>query len=464
MKTVTLLALGASLFFSLQAQEKYDTSVFDKLWADPEIEGRIQEGIEQNRKGYLELKIVDTDGKEVQGASLEVNQISHEFLFGANSFLLNGFKTPEENQVYEESFAKIFNFASVPFYWKDIEPKEGTYYYDKNSPKIYRRPAPDIVVEFCEKYDIKMKGHTLIWCSESASLPEWYPKEDFAFKKALRKRIESIADRYGDQIQYWDVANEAYARDLKTWMPEDFVYYTFKLCERAFPLENTLIYNEIPEVFMMQNEEKHSYLFRHKNEYSQLYLHIRSLLDRGAKVDMIGLQFHIFNHIVKVEDVFKGKGFTPQAVFQVLDTYGSLGLPLNISEITFPSLPIGPQGLENQAKLTRNFYRLFFSHPNMEAITWWNVPDGFAYQGEDKYLAGCLTKDLKPKPSYQVLDELINKEWRTNLQLKSDDESQVKFKGFYGKYKVKVNYKGKQFEQVINFTKKGPRAFTIRLN
>ena len=463
MKTIAFL-LGINLFFSLHAQEKYDTSVFDKLWADPEIENRIQEGIEQNRKGYATLTVVDMEGKKIPEASLEINQISHEFLFGANSFMVNGFKTPEENNLYEESFAKVFNFASVPFYWKDIEPKQGTYLFDKNSPKVYRRPAPDIVVEFCEKYGLKMKGHTLIWCSESASLPEWYPKEDFAFKKALRKRIESIAERYGDQIQYWDVANEAYGRDIEVWMPKDFVYYTFKLCERSFPLENTLIYNEIPEVFLMNNGEKHAYLFRHKNEYSQLYLHIKSLLERGAKVDMIGLQFHLFNHIAKVEDVFKGKGFTPQTVFQVLDTYGSLGLPLNISEITFPSLPEGPQGLENQAKLTRNFYRLFFSHPNMEAITWWNVPDGYAYQGEDKYKAGCLNHDLTPKPSFHVLDELINKEWRTNLQLKSDIDAQAKFKGFFGKYKITVSYKGKKYEQIIDFTKKGTHSFKIRLN
>lgn len=432
--------------------QQYDTSVFDKLWADPEIETRIQDGIEENRKGTATIKILDAGKKSIPGAKIEVEQISHEFLFGANTFMLDGFETPERNRKFEEAFKQVFNFASVAFFWKDIEPEEGKYRYGKDSPKIYRRPAPDIVVDFCKKNEIKMKGHTLIWNSRGASLPEWYPKEEYAFKKSFRKRIEGISDRYGDAIQYWDVANETtHVPVSESWLPKDYVYYTFKLCEKYFPMENTLIYNEVPETFV-----KSKY-----GEYSHLYLLIQSLLERGAKIDMIGLQFHIFDHIVPSKDVFLGKGFTPQQVFDVLDLYGELGFPLNISEITFPALPEGPQGLENQAKLTRNFYRLFFSHPQMEAITWWNMPDGYAYGKEDRYHAGCLDKSLEPKPAYHVLDELINREWHTKTEIHSDQEAKAKFRGFFGKYKLTITHNGKKVEHIINLAKHGTRTFNI---
>src|SRR5690606_3943414 len=115
-----------------------------------------------------------------------------------------------------------------------------------------------------------------------------------------------------------------------------------------------LLYNEVPEVFLPKN-------FR--GEYSYLYVLIQNLLERGAKVDGIGLQFHLFPHIVSPQRVYDGtaEAFRPMTVLKVLDTYGQLGLPLNISEITFPSLADDEVGRQNQAKVTRNFYRLFFS-------------------------------------------------------------------------------------------------------
>ena len=118
-------------------------------------------------------------------------------------FMLDGYPTKEMNKKYEDAYVKIFNYASVPFYWKDIEPERGKYRYDANSPIIFRRPAPDRVVEFCKSHNIMMKGHTLVWDSPVASIPEWAPKNRDSLKILLRERIESIADRYKNDIRYW---------------------------------------------------------------------------------------------------------------------------------------------------------------------------------------------------------------------------------------------------------------------
>ena len=45
---------------------------------------------------------------------------------------------------------------------------------------------------------------------------------------------------------------------------------------------------------------------------------------------------------------------------------------------------------------------------------------------------------LCPVPSYQVLYQLIHREWRTELTLKTDENGEASFRGYYGIYDVKV--------------------------
>jgi GH35 family endo-1,4-beta-xylanase len=70
-----------------------------------------------------------------------------------------------------------------------------------------------------------------------------------------------------------------------------------------------------------------------------------------------------------------------------------------------PSRKSTPEGERYQADFVRDFYTLAFSHPGVEAIVWWSVSDKDAWRGMP---AGLLGEDGTPKPSYEVLDELIN--------------------------------------------------------
>lgn len=451
MKKILTICFLTLLTGRISAQE----SKFDQIWNDPQIEERITSGIENNRKGWFTINVKDYNNKPLKDASVKIEQQSHEFLFGANIFMLDGYPTEEMNKKYEDAFAKIFNYASVPFYWKDVEPERGRYRYDANSPVIFRRPPPDRVVEFCKSHNITMKGHTLVWDSPTASLPDWAPGNRDSLKILIQKRIESIAGRYKNDIPYWDVANEATSRKVDVVMPHDYVFDGFKEAEKYFLPQTHLIYNEIPEIFRSEN---------YKEEYSPLYLLLQTLVLRGAKVDGIGLQFHLFEHVFPFQSLLEGKGFSPKAVFQVLDLYGQFGVPMNISEITFPSLPAGPEGLKNQEKITRNYYRLFFSHPAMEAITWWNVPDGKSWGTEGNLKPGLLDENLDPKPSYKVLDELINKEWKTNLSVKISGNPEVKFKGFYGTYKVTITQGRKVAIKYFVLSKNNPNVLDLKLD
>jgi GH35 family endo-1,4-beta-xylanase len=133
------------------------------LKEDAEIDFKIKYGTEMYRKGFGHITLVDSDGNELSAAGIKLKQKSHEYKFGCNAFMLGSFPDAERNQRYEEEFASLFNLAVLPFYWSWIEPEKGKPRFSDDGNFVYRRPAPDRVLEFCNKHNITPKGHPLCW-------------------------------------------------------------------------------------------------------------------------------------------------------------------------------------------------------------------------------------------------------------------------------------------------------------
>lgn len=420
---------------------------FDSLWNDPMIEDRIKKGIEENRMGEFTIQLPLVTGK----AEIEIEQIKHEYQFGCNIFMLKGFKEETQNKRYEQVFVSLFNLACVPFYWKTLEPEKGKPRYGVNSSFVYRRPPPDLIIDFCRQTGITPKGHTIIWDHPVHSIPDWMPTDTTTMKSLITGRIKELGNKYGNTIGTWDVANEVLRTHANIPLPYDYCFNAFSDAQKYFPSTTKLMINEVTtEVW--QNYHR---------EYSPFYLLIKNLLDKGAKIGAIGLQFHFFSEQLHY-DVLAGKSITPTDLFRALDLYGSFGKPLHISEITLPALPFNEEGLKNQAKLTRNFYRLWFSHPSTEAIIWWNMVDGTAVPGEDKWHGGFLNEDLSPKPAFHVLNDLINKEWKTVLKRSVNNSKEVSFRGFYGEYSIRIKQGNKVTEKKVTMSKNGEHVFSMK--
>jgi hypothetical protein len=120
-----------------------DSYPYRATWSDTAVEAEIEAGIERHRKADAALLFVDANGSPVTDIEVRVEQISHAFLFGANLFVLGQLKTPELNHRYEAAFTKLFNQATVPFYWVDLEPEEGKLRFDERSAYRWRRPPTD---------------------------------------------------------------------------------------------------------------------------------------------------------------------------------------------------------------------------------------------------------------------------------------------------------------------------------
>ncbi|MBE6211225.1 MAG: 1,4-beta-xylanase [Rikenellaceae bacterium] len=501
MKKAILSAVLAVVAVSVQAQiqfprsqaedtKGYMSEAYWKLW-NPEEQARIEADIEKYRKADGEFSVVDIK----RNSEVKIEQISHEFIFGAHIFNFNQLGTKERNDRYKEMFGTLFNRATIPFYWREFELEQGkprfaTEYRDteefwNNCENPYdelhwRRPSTDQLVEFCEQKGIQMHGHVLVWGSRLIR-PRWYfnlfNKEELAAHKRLfpnepnryqnkdvqsdewkemsfeevaqtfpnyvktmplvmENRIKQIAEHYGGRLQSWDVVNESARDDDQGFLIEnhpvsksrygllygDYPYHALKCAEKYFPSDVALNIND----------------YHRKPGYTT---QVKRLLERGCKIDIMGIQMHLFN-VQHCMDIANGvKIQTPSQVREYIGWASEANLPLHLSEVTITAPSQDERGFMIQAIITQQLYRLWFSQEKMMGITWWNTVDGCGIKGEPS-VSGIFFRDMKEKPAYYALDQLINHEWKTNLSVKPDAEGKVRFRGFKGKYRI--TYKDKR--------------------
>ncbi|WP_298652770.1 endo-1,4-beta-xylanase [uncultured Proteiniphilum sp.] len=400
-----------------QNSESVMSDAYFNFWNE-QVQNKISADIEKNRKSDAVLKFENLPA----GTQIEIKQISHDFLFGGNIFLFGDCGSPKKNKKYEETFGDLFNAATIPFYWKTLEPEQGNLRFEAGSSYEYRRPPTDPVVDFCESKGINMNGHAIIYGMRRWGHPTWMPEDREIMEEHFEKHIRKLAERYKGRIQRWDVVNEPTDQANRGAMPDDYTYKSFRWAMEYFP---DLV------KFNINDSDMHWDMTLYRR-----YLEIvRNLIDRGIRLDYVGLQMHIFNPDESRKIADGADILTPEKIYKRLDLMSEAGRPLHVSEVTVSAPDDSEEGKAIQAEITKNFYRLWFSHSNVMGITWWNVVDGGAAPGEPSF-SGIYDKELRLKPVYHVLDELINNEWRTQTIVKTSNDGVVKFRGFKGRYVV----------------------------
>lgn len=387
-----------------------------------EVVANTGAAIEKNRKAEATVRVIDAAGRPVPGARLTVEQTTHDFLFGANIFGFDRYRSEAQNAAYKQRFAELLNYATVGFYWRWYEQERGRPGYANT----------DKVVAWCREHGIRLKGHPLLWADE-AGVPMWsqgQPSPDIQ-----RQRVEQIMRRYQGKIEFWEVVNEpAHLPGLKIDQPYRWA--------RSADTSAYLIVNDYhvlsdggPAFFKLLTEA----------------------IQNGVPFDGIGIQAH----------EPRTMRFPLDRVQQTLDQYATLGKELHITEFE----PAGSgqkitgshrQGTWDeaaQAEYAEKFYRVCFAHPAVRAITWWDLGD----QGSFIPGGGMLRADLSPKPVYERLKRLIHEEWKTSAEGTTDGEGAFSFRGFLGAYKVVVAVQDRTVEQQLHLEKGQANALTISL-
>ena len=424
MKTVILLIGLLFSTFSLQAQDYEDvmSEAYWKIW-NSDVQASINKNIEQYRKGDAELNIPS-------GVTVKIEQLSHSFIFGGNIFLFGQLETTQQNRQYENTFGALFNSATLPFYWKTLEPEQGKPRYTAGSSYIFRRPPVDPILEFCESNKIMTKGHAIIYGMRRWGHPDWMPSDRKEMEFYFEKHIQELALRYKDRIQIWDVVNEPVDQANRGIMPDDYTYKSYKWAMKYFPESVIFNINDID--------------FKSGIPYTRRYVEIaRNMIDRGIRIDNVGAQMHIFNP-VEAQKIAEGDNIlTPAKLTDVVDCLNEVGRPVHVSEVTVCAPDSTSIGSAIQAVIAENLYRFWFSCHNITGITWWNVVDGGGAPGEPSY-SGLYDKRMRKKPVYETLDRLINREWKTSLTTTSNAQGVVRFRGFKGHYRATwINKNGK---------------------
>lgn len=440
----TALIFTALLAFSafLAADEPNDpmSPEYRKIWND-DVQRAIDERIETYRKADATLELQNVR----PNTPVKVEQIGHQFLFGAHIFNFDQLGTPQRNAKYKEMYGTLFNSATVAFYWKTFEPTQDKLRFDvtpedteefwnacaepKKQPH-WRRPPSEPVIQFLESKKIWIHGHPLIWGNRMWQHPEWLTTDAAKvdeMEALFKERVRRLAERYGERVNSWDVVNES-ADDFPLkdkasrygLMPDDYTYKAFVWANEFLPKSAQLNINDysVNDVYSAQ---------------------IRSLLERGCRIDRVGIQMHLFNPKETLA-VAEGKQVqTPDVQFKRLsaaDAGSGATKPLHLSEITITAPGDDERGRAIQAEVARNLYRYWFSWPTMSAITWWNTVDDCGAPGEPT-TSGLFTRDMEPKPSFFALNKLINDEWKTRFEFTADGETVKKdFRGFKGTYRV----------------------------
>ena len=404
----------------------------------------VQGNIQRYRKADFRLSVKQKDNTPVAGATITVKQVSHDFKFGSNAFMAGGFETAEHNIKYDSVFKNTFNQAVLPFYWKDDEPQRGVYRFDKNSPKIHRRPNPEFMLDWCKQNEVEPKAHNLVW--DGSGLPEWLPRTPEALDPQLTLRIRELAKRFADKIPVWDVVNEFLSRDRRSFMKDSHLYY-FKLAMELFP-----------NCELIANEDTERTWDSFTVDSSRFYLYLQHLLLSGCKVDGIGMQYHLFSKKEVLHERIN-TSLNAENLLNCQAFYATFGKDIHVSEISIPAYNDPGKGEEIQARMTETLFKIWFSGERVSSIVWWNLVDGYAsclpqWGWDENYFgAGLFRKDLSPKPAFSVVENLINKEWHTEQSLASDRNGYATFNGFFGNYLVTLEKNGQKTEQTVHFAK-----------
>jgi len=402
---------------------------------------KADERILENRTAEQVLRLIGPDGEAVQeGLTARIEQRRHKFLFGCNVFKLNRCETAQGNRAYEEHFSELFNYATLPFYW-------WTYTSQKGRPADART---DEIVRWCEAHDITTKGHPLAWNYVD---PQWLPDDAGTAMDLQMARIERCVTRFAGDIDIWDVVNEAThydRRQIRKQAPKltkaitqigvgEYVRDAFERARAANP-KATLLIND----------------YRTDPEYINKVL--KELVDEQGKAlyDVIGIQSHMH-----------GRYWGPEKTWMVCERFAQFGKPLHFTETTLVSGPkrkkswdTTPAGEERQATEAVEFYTVLFSHPAVEAITWWDFTDQGAWQAAP---AGFLRKDMTPKPMYHELKKLIKGKWWTQTSDKVSSDGTVAFRGFLGEYEVVIEDADRKLVGSFRLDGAGARPIEVRL-
>ena len=374
-----------------------------------------------HRKVNKRIRFTDMGGNPLSNREISIKQTDHKFLFGCGGFDFIPYvlKGEEEYRQVTEAWLEIFNYATLPFYWGNYEPREG-------------EPNKDVLMKtalYLKDKGVAVKGHPLCWHTVCADWLMDYDNETI-LKKQLA-RIDREVTGFKGVIDMWDVINEVVIMPIF----DKYDNAITRICKEKGRV------GLIKEVFARAHESNPDavLLLNDFNTSVNYEILIDGCLNAGVPISAIGIQSH-------QHQGYWGR----EKLEEVLERFSGFGLPIHFTENTLISgdlmpehivdlndwqvdeWPSTPEGEARQAKEIEEMYRILFSHPLVDAITTWDFRDGAWLKAP----SGFIRRDNSRKPSFEMLKKLVREEWWTDTRVKTDADGWAMVEAFKGDYVI----------------------------
>ena len=271
----------------------------------------------------------------------------------------------------------------------------------------------DDTLQWCMENDMKMRGHTLVWHTQT---PEWFFREDYEedgayvdketmlarMESYIRQMLEHVQEEYPGVIYCWDVVNEAVD-------PESGDSDTDFLCRTAINGEPNPWYVTIGSDYV---EAAFYYARQYAAEDVKLFYNDYNTYELTKRDAICNLCAHL-----KEEDLIDGIGMQGYwgidypnivAITSAITAFSELDLEIQITELSVGVDEETPEAFEQQAKRYRSIFVNLQpldtqggGDCNITSVTFFGLKDH--YTPGDKTNARLFDTDCNPKPAFDAV-------------------------------------------------------------
>lgn len=273
------------------------------------------------------------------------------------------------------------------------------------------------IMDFCSKNGIGMRGHTLIWHSQT---PEWVFKEglnknnnwvsastmDARMESYIKNMFTAIKTQYPNLDLYaYDVCNECISDDssrtsngkdgarvggigngaspwVQVYGNNSFIEKAFTYARQYAPKGCKLFYNDYNEYW------------DHKRDC--IYNMCKNLYNKGI-LDGVGMQSHINAD---------WNGFSGMSAYETaMRKYASIGCEVQATELDI-SVESGKYSDSDQARKYEAIFKLGMEIPNVTAICVWGPNDANSWLSAGSN-ALLYNSNNQPKAAYNTLTQVV---------------------------------------------------------
>ena len=303
-------------------------------------------------------------------------------------------------QAYTATLAREFNMLEPEdvMKWEVLRP----------DPQSFDFLLADRLLDFAERHDMKVRGHTLVWHNQ---IPPWLRQGQFTpdqLAKLLETHIKTVVGHYRGKVFAWDVANEAFDERPRIGQLRDTIWYDrpgiglaangTAYLERCF----RWAHEADPQALLFYNEAEAETL---GPKSDAIYAMVQDFRKRGVPIGGVGFQLHIENFHPDIASISANFG-----------RFTALGVQVHITELDV-SLPVDANGnasaedLQRQADIYRQIAAMCLAHRGCTAIQMWGFTDKYSWVGshskKTRGAALLFDSNYLPKPAYQGLREAL---------------------------------------------------------